>query len=90
MSDRMRLTVYMRTYCHLCDDMLAALAPWAERHGLAVETVDIDADPELEQRYGELVPVLCGVHGGEQDEICHYFFDARALEWYLESVKKPI
>jgi len=90
MSDRVRLTVYMRNYCHLCDDMLAALAPWAERHGLEVVTVDIDADPALEQRYGELVPVLCAEHGGERGEICHYFFDAPALERYLESVKKPI
>jgi len=87
MSDGQGLTVYIRTYCHLCDDMLSALAPWAQRHGLAVETVDIDADPALEARYGELVPVLCGDSG---EEICHYFFDEQAFADYLESVKKPI
>jgi len=87
MSGGKRLTVYIRTYCHLCDDMLKALAPWVEPHGLQLETVDIDADPALEARYGELVPVLCGASG---EEICHYFFDAQALAAYLESPKKPI
>lgn len=86
MNDALRLTVYVRSYCHLCADMLAALEPWVERHGLMLETVDIDGDTSLEQRYGELIPVLSGQTG----EICHYFFDAQALERYLESVEKPI
>lgn len=80
------LTVYVRTYCHLCEDMLTALAPWVARGAFELETVDIDTDPALEARYGEWVPVLVGPSG----EICHYFFDEQALEQYLESAKKPI
>ena len=33
-------------------------APLLERYGLRLEPVDVDADPELRARYGEVVPVL--------------------------------
>ena len=41
------------------------------------DVVDVDADPALEAKYGELVPVLTDLHG---EEICHYFLDTAALE----------
>ncbi|TNF74889.1 MAG: glutaredoxin family protein [Acidobacteria bacterium] len=28
------------------------------RHGLTYERVDVDGDPELKRRYGEVIPVL--------------------------------
>jgi hypothetical protein len=42
--------------------------------------IDIDRDIELIRRYDVLVPVLCF---GEQ-EICHHFFDEKALLTALE------
>jgi hypothetical protein len=48
--------LYGRRYCHLCEEMLAALR--ALDAGLAPEVLDVDADPALEARYGEHVPVL--------------------------------
>jgi len=48
------IIVYTRVGCHLCDDAKALL----ERHGLTVETVDIDRDPQLVERYGQCVPVV--------------------------------
>lgn len=54
----MALTLYSRRWCHLCDDFLAELAPIAAEFGVSVEVIDIDADPALEARYNELVPVL--------------------------------
>jgi len=47
-------TLYTRRGCHLCEEALATL--W--RHGLMPQLVDIDADPELRQRYNECVPVI--------------------------------
>jgi glutaredoxin len=70
-----RLTLYLRTYCHLCDEMLATLAPMQDSLGFDLRTVDIEDDPELEARFGELVPVLMK---GDQ-EICHYVLDENAL-----------
>lgn len=65
------LRLYGRAYCHLCDDMAAAVTPLAQAHGFRVEIVDVDAAPDLEARYGERVPVL--EHDGA--ELCHHFLD---------------
>jgi glutaredoxin len=66
------LTLYGRAWCHLCDDMRAALEPLLAEFGAQVMVIDVDADPLLEALYNELVPVLVcdGV------ELCHYHLDA--------------
>jgi thiol-disulfide isomerase/thioredoxin len=66
-------------YCHLCDDMLAALENLRGEHSFEVEVVDIDADPVLEEKYNEWVPVL-SVAG---EELCHYFLDEPKVREYL-------
>jgi hypothetical protein len=73
-----RFTLYSRSYCHLCEDMLAALRamqPAGQRFDIAV--VDIDADPALVARFDELVPVLFGDPAAP--ELCHYFLDQGAV-----------
>lgn len=75
-----RLTLLGRDGCHLCEDMKAALKPWAARFQFAVEEVDITGKPELEARYGWDIPVL---RAGEA-EICRHFLDGRALRAWLE------
>jgi len=69
-----RLTLLVRAYCHLCDEMRAALAEQAA--GIAVDELDVDADPALEARWGALVPVLLA----DGRELCHYRLDAGALD----------
>lgn len=76
----LELKLYIRTYCHLCDDMRAAIEPWREKLGFRLAEVDVDDDPELEARLGEKVPVL--MRGDK--EICHYFFDESAFKRCLE------
>ena len=78
------LTVYLRRYCHLCDDLLAALTPHRARLGFSVHEVDIDLDPVLEARYGTLIPVLADPDGRE---ICHYFLDEAALADCLGKIR---
>ena len=78
-----RLRLYGRDYCHLCHDMLAALEALRGEPGIAffdIEVVDVDADPALEAKYDELVPVLVD---GEGRELCHYFLDAARVREYL-------
>ncbi|MBC7622392.1 MAG: glutaredoxin family protein [Aeromicrobium sp.] len=77
----MRLTLIGRRYCHLCDDMRAAVAvavAGEDGLGLAPEVVEIDLDehPLLEDRYTEWVPVLLLGEPETGIEICHYHFDA--------------
>ncbi|MGE0875733.1 MAG: glutaredoxin family protein [Burkholderiales bacterium] len=66
------LRLYGRAYCHLCEEMAQAL----RSRGVAFEEFDVDADPVLEARLGELVPVLALADG---TEICHYRLDEAAL-----------
>lgn len=77
-----KLTVYGRTYCHLCDDMVAGLREMQARFAFELAIVDVDRDPALEARYGELVPVL--VAGG--GELCHYHLDTAKVNDYLSKI----
>ena len=79
----MELTLLSRTYCHLCHDMEEALAPLAGEFGAAVTVVDVDTDDALEERWGELVPVL--LHG--DTELCHYFLDGPKVRDYLSQIR---
>jgi hypothetical protein len=73
------LTLLIRAYCHLCDDMRAALAPLLAGRSITVVELDVDADASLEARYGELVPVLILGDPDGGTELCHYHLDAEAV-----------
>jgi hypothetical protein len=80
----MQFTLYSRSYCHLCDDMLEALkAMQAGAQQFTVDAIDVDADAALVARFDELVPVLFG--DLEAPELCHYFLDQEAVLSYLAS-----
>ncbi len=78
-----RLTLYGRSYCHLCDEMLAALAPLLGEFGVAVDVVDVDSDAALERRFGTLVPVL--LHA--DTELCHYHLDTAKVRAYFAKIR---
>ena len=71
----LRLDVYIRQGCHLCDEMIHVLSEFRNDYNFSIETIDIDSDVKLRDRYNTLVPVLCL---GEK-EICHHFFDLKAF-----------
>jgi thioredoxin reductase (NADPH) len=77
------LTLMSRGYCHLCHDMEIALQPLAAEFGAEVDILDVDADPQLEALYNELVPVL--LHEGR--ELCHYFLDEPKVRDYLSKIR---
>ena len=72
----MRLIVYTRPQCHLCEDLITELEAWCRPRGLAFEVLDVDGDPAIRKAYGLRIPVL--VLDGE--EICAARFDRQALE----------
>ncbi|MHB0992150.1 MAG: glutaredoxin family protein [Burkholderiales bacterium] len=81
---QLRLNVYVRHYCHLCHELLEKLLPYQTQYGIRINAVDIDTDPELEERYGPYIPVLTGA---DDTEICHYFLDDAALTAYLTKIR---
>ena len=66
-----RVKLYGRRYCHLCEEMASAL----RAHGVEFEEIDVDADPRLDELYGENVPVL--LKGST--ELCRHRLTPEAL-----------
>ena len=77
----MKLTLYTRADCRLCDDMRGALDTYLARYPLDLELVDVDRNPELWHLHGARVPVLAL----DGEEVCHYFLDESALLVRLEA-----
>lgn len=77
------LTVYSRSDCHLCDEMIEALRGLQGLFHFEIAVVDVDADPELERRHGENVPVL--MHDGR--ELCHYRLEPSTVTAYLSNFR---
>jgi hypothetical protein len=73
----MRLTLYQRDDCHLCDLALGVLA---QARAPEFSSVFIDNDAELEARYGERVPVLRNEDSGCE---LNWPFDADAVNAWL-------
>ena len=54
----MRVTLYGRPGCHLCEEAREALLRVQRRVPFTLEEVDIETDDELHKRYLERIPVV--------------------------------
>ena len=63
--------------------MIAGLRELQARFAFELEVLDVDADPALERRYGEDVPVLA--HGGR--ELCRHRLDRDGVTAYLAKLR---
>jgi len=61
-----RITFYTRPGCHLCDDARVVVEQVCADLGESYTEVSIDDDPELQQRFGDEVPVTF-VDGRQHD-----------------------
>jgi len=73
----MRLALYQRDDCKLCDEAVALLA---RVRAPDFESVWIDDDADLEARYGERVPVL---RDADSNRELGWPFDASDLQAFL-------
>jgi len=73
------LVLYSRAWCHLCEEMLAEIESLRGEFAFGLEVLDVDSDPGLERRFGELVPVLA--HGDH--ELARYRLDRASVRAYL-------
>jgi thioredoxin reductase (NADPH) len=78
----LKLTLYSRAYCHLCEDMIAGLHALQARFQFSLNVVDIDSDASLEECFGEHVPVL--MHG--ERELCRHALAATVVTDYLAQI----
>jgi thiol-disulfide isomerase/thioredoxin len=77
-----QLSVYMRSGCHLCDDLLSQLQQLQSEYSFDFHTINVDSCPKLVEQYGTKLPVV--THGDE--ELCHYFLDQAAVVQLVSSV----
>lgn len=61
-----RVTVYGKPGCHLCEDAVEVVARVCAELGTTYAEVDITADPDLQRRFGEQIPVTF-VDGAQHD-----------------------
>lgn len=61
-----RVTLYSRPGCHLCDDARAVIEAVCAETGESFDEVSIAGDPELEERFGNEIPVTF-VDGKQHD-----------------------
>jgi glutaredoxin len=54
----MRVLVYTKPGCHLCEDACAVVASVCAELGVAWSASDISGDHELTAKWGEYVPVI--------------------------------
>jgi Glutaredoxin-like domain (DUF836) len=53
-----RVVLYSRPGCHLCEDTRELLGRIAQRRPLDINVIDITSDPELVRRYDLFIPVV--------------------------------
>jgi len=78
------LILYIREDCHLCSDMVSSLNKLKVKLGFHFKSIDVDSNVVLKERYGNFVPVL---HGEDDEEICHFYLDPKALDDYLVKIR---
>ncbi len=64
--DTPRVTLYSRVGCHLCETARDVVTRVCADLGESFEEVDVDADPDLADRFGDEVPVTF-VDGRQHD-----------------------
>lgn len=84
-SDKCVLIVYARQACHLCEQMILALQEQQKQVSFGFQVIDIDTDSALVAKFNDKVPVLVSVP--DQEEICHYYLDLKALDDYLAKIR---
>jgi glutaredoxin len=74
------LLLYTRKDCCLCEEMKSTLSRVAERVSFTLQEIDVDTLPELQEKYGNEVPVLF-INGRKAFK---YRLTARELEQRLK------
>ncbi|MED5407022.1 MAG: glutaredoxin family protein [Pseudomonadota bacterium] len=79
---RKKLVVYVRSECHLCEDLVDQLRELQVESAFELDLRDVNTRPDWQSAYGEQVPVLLA----DGVEICRYFLDLRAVQQVLGAV----
>jgi hypothetical protein len=82
-----KLRLYSREGCHLCDEMLDELMSMDIASQLHIQIVDIDTDPVTQRQFALRIPVLVAADNNEI--ICEQTLDHHAVVDYLITQAGP-
>jgi glutaredoxin len=86
-AEPLEVTLYTRPGCHLCDEAKLQLAPLLAEFGARLREINIDADPELRERYNADVPV---VFLAERKVAKHRLDATRFRRQLLQASRRPV
>jgi hypothetical protein len=69
--------------------MREALRPLIAGRGVELVELDVDDDPALEERFGDLVPVLIDGTPADGRALCHYRLDRDAVRQAIAARPTP-
>jgi glutaredoxin len=58
MPESIRVEIYSRPGCHLCDEAKAVVEPFARKYPLEITVTNVDSKAELRESYGTEIPVI--------------------------------
>ena len=58
MPESIKVEIYSRPGCHLCDEAKAVIEPFIRRYSIDLKVTDVDSDSALRQAYGSEIPVI--------------------------------
>ena len=85
MPESIRIEIYSRPGCHLCDEAKAVIEPLTQRYALQLTVTNVDSNPELRAAYGTEIPVVL-INGAEA---FRHRVDAETLERKLRELWNP-
>jgi glutaredoxin len=85
MPESIRIEIYSRPGCHLCDDAKAVIEPFSRRYPIQITVTDVDSDASLRAAYGTEIPVVM-INGAEA---FRHRVDSAALERKLKELWNP-
>jgi glutaredoxin len=65
MPEPIRIDIYSRPGCHLCDEAKAVVEPLCEGYPVVLRTINVESSADLENRYGSDIPVVL-INGEEE------------------------
>jgi hypothetical protein len=85
MAESIRIEMYSRPGCHLCDDAKAVIEPFSRTYPLELTVTDVDSNPALREAYGTEIPIIL-ING---TEVFRHRIDPDALERKLRELWNP-
>jgi len=82
MPESIRIEIYSRPGCHLCDEAKEVIEPFSAHYALELKVTNVDSSAELREAFGTEIPVVL-ING---KEAFRHRVDARALERKLKEL----